>query len=72
MEPTNGFEPIMSFDGTLQKCCNARLCEVGLKKNIHNYDLILYFVKLKLCDGASFHALLWEPSPPPPCLWVHR
>jgi hypothetical protein len=25
-----------------------------------------------LCDGASFHALLWEPSPPPPCLWVHR
>ena len=26
----------------------------------------------KLCDGASFHALLWEPCPPPPCLWVHR
>lgn len=48
MEPTNGFEPIMSFDGTLQKCCNARLCEVGLKKNKHNYERILCFVKLKL------------------------
>ena len=61
MEPTQTLEKMRYKNGAdcgtrthedfrrlLTKQLQLPLCETGLKKNIHNYERILYFVKLKM------------------------